>query len=43
MNLHLRDAGHSVVIIEHHPDVIAVADYLVTLGPGGGKDGGRLN
>jgi excinuclease ABC subunit A len=38
----LRDAGHSVVIIEHHPDVIATADHLITLGPGGGKNGGLL-
>ena len=38
----LRDAGHSVLIIEHHPDIIATADHLITLGPGGGKNGGRL-
>lgn len=38
----LRDAGHSVLIIEHHPDVIAVAEHLIQLGPGGGKNGGRL-
>ncbi|MFK7850136.1 MAG: excinuclease ABC subunit UvrA [Akkermansiaceae bacterium] len=38
----LRDAGHSVLIIEHHPDVIAVADHLIQLGPGGGKNGGQL-
>ncbi|QTN31736.1 ABC-ATPase UvrA [Akkermansiaceae bacterium] len=38
----LRDSGHSVIIIEHHPDVIAVADHLIRLGPGGGKKGGAL-
>lgn len=38
----LRDAGHSIIIIEHHPDVIATADHLIQLGPGGGKNGGRL-
>ncbi len=38
----LRDAGHSILIIEHHPDVIATADHLIQLGPGGGKHGGRL-
>jgi len=38
----LRDAGHTVLIIEHHPDVIAVADHLIQLGPGGGKNGGRI-
>lgn len=39
---HLRDAGHTVIIIEHHPDVIATADHLIELGPGGGKNGGKL-
>ena len=38
----LRDAGHSIIIIEHHPDVIATADHLIQLGPGGGKNGGSL-
>ncbi|MDP4625767.1 MAG: excinuclease ABC subunit UvrA [Akkermansiaceae bacterium] len=38
----LRDAGHSIIIIEHHPDVIVTADHLITLGPGGGKNGGQL-
>jgi excinuclease ABC subunit A len=38
----LRDAGHSVLIIEHHPGVIATADHLIQLGPGGGKNGGRI-
>lgn len=38
----LRDSGHSIVIIEHHPDIIATADHLIQLGPGGGKNGGRL-
>jgi len=37
----LRDAGHSILIIEHHPDVIACADHLIELGPGGGKNGGQ--
>ncbi len=34
--------GHTVVIIEHHPDVIRSADWVIELGPGGGKSGGRL-
>jgi excinuclease ABC subunit A len=38
----LRDAGHTILLIEHHPDVIAHADHLIRLGPGGGKHGGRL-
>jgi excinuclease ABC subunit A len=37
----LRDAGHSILIIEHHPDVISCADHLIELGPGGGKNGGQ--
>jgi excinuclease ABC subunit A len=38
----LRDAGHSLVIVEHNLDVIAAADWVLDLGPGGGRDGGNL-
>jgi excinuclease ABC subunit A len=38
----LVDAGHTVVVIEHHLDVLADADYLVELGPDGGDAGGRI-
>ena len=38
----LRDAGNTVVIIEHNLDVIKTADYLIDLGPEGGDGGGTL-
>jgi len=38
----LKDAGNTVVIIEHNLDVIRSADHIIDLGPGGGEEGGRL-
>ncbi|MBL9187370.1 MAG: excinuclease ABC subunit A, partial [Opitutaceae bacterium] len=38
----LRDAGNTVIVIEHNLDVINLADWLIDLGPGGGRDGGEL-
>ncbi|MEU6982005.1 excinuclease ABC subunit UvrA [Streptomyces sp. NPDC046324] len=38
----LVDAGHSVVVVEHDMDVVATADWVVDLGPGGGDEGGRI-
>ena len=40
--LKLRDNGNTVIIIEHNLDVINLADWIVDLGPGGGKHGGKL-
>jgi excinuclease ABC subunit A len=38
----LRDAGNTVLVIEHNLDVIKTADYVIDLGPEGGDDGGRV-
>jgi excinuclease ABC subunit A len=38
----LIDRGHTIVVIEHNMEVIKSADWVIDLGPGGGKDGGAL-
>jgi len=38
----LVDHGNTVLVIEHHLDVVKTADYLIDLGPEGGEAGGRL-
>ena len=39
---HLIDLGATVIVIEHDLDVIRNADYIVDMGPGGGRDGGQI-
>jgi excinuclease ABC subunit A len=38
----LRDLGNTILVVEHDPDVIRAADYLLDLGPGAGELGGEL-
>ena len=38
----LRDEGNTILVIEHHLDVIKTADWIIDLGPEGGRGGGRL-
>ncbi|MYX71366.1 excinuclease ABC subunit UvrA [Streptomyces sp. SID3915] len=40
--LRLRDKGNTVLVVEHKPEVIAVADHVVDLGPGAGTGGGTV-
>lgn len=40
--LRLRDKGNTVLVVEHKPETIAIADHVVDLGPGAGSDGGTV-
>src|SRR5205823_68656 len=40
--LRLRDKGNTVLVVEHEPETIAIADYVVDLGPGAGTAGGTV-
>jgi excinuclease UvrABC ATPase subunit len=40
--LRLRDKGNTVLVVEHEPEVIAIADHVVDLGPGAGSAGGQV-
>ena len=38
----IRDQGNTVVVVEHAPEIVAAADHVIDLGPGAGREGGRL-
>ncbi|WP_337447578.1 excinuclease ABC subunit UvrA [Corynebacterium pseudokroppenstedtii] len=40
--LRLRDKGNTVLVVEHKPETIAIADHVIDMGPGAGKDGGMV-
>jgi excinuclease UvrABC ATPase subunit len=40
--LRLRDKGNTVLVVEHEPETIAIADHVVDLGPGAGPEGGEV-
>src|SRR4029077_13700846 len=40
--LRLRDKGNTVLVVEHKPEVIEIADHIVDLGPGAGTAGGEV-
>ncbi|MEI7685443.1 MAG: hypothetical protein WCL32_10475 [Planctomycetota bacterium] len=40
--LRLRDAGNTVVVVDHHPRLLSVADHHIELGPGAGDEGGTI-
>jgi len=40
--IRLRDKGNTVIVVEHDPDVIKIADYIVDMGPLAGSQGGRV-
>src|SRR5437868_2728681 len=40
--LQLRDKGNTVLVVEHKPEAIAIADHVIDLGPGAGSEGGTI-
>ena len=39
----LIDQGHSLIVVEHNPEIMKCASWIIDIGPGGGKYGGKLN
>ena len=39
----LLDHGNSIIVIEHNPEIMKCANWIIDLGPGGGKNGGKLS
>ncbi|MCP4507025.1 MAG: hypothetical protein GY826_11620, partial [Fuerstiella sp.] len=39
---HLVEIGHSIIVIEHDPQVIRYADHVIEMGPGAGHHGGQI-
>lgn len=39
---HLRDLGNTVIVVEHDVDTMMASDYIIDIGPGAGKEGGRV-
>ena len=38
----LVDKGNTIIVIEHNPDIIRAADWIIEMGPGGGRNGGQI-
>ena len=38
----LLDLGHSLIVVEHSPEIMACADWIIDLGPGAGDEGGQI-
>jgi excinuclease ABC subunit A len=38
----LKDLGNTIIVVEHDPDIMAEADYILDLGPGAGENGGKI-
>lgn len=38
----LKNSGHTIIVIEHNSDIVSLSDYVIEMGPGGGKNGGKV-